>query len=475
MDLIKPEKRFIKSIFIYVPITTMQTSRTQDLTSGSITQSMLNLAYPLILGNLLQQGYNIADTFIIGRTLGAKALAAVGSSYTLMVFITSIFIGLCMGCSALFSMRYGAKDYENLRRTQAASLLITGSSTLIIFAFSCYYIQDIITLMQTPQELQDMTYDYLKIIFMGIWFVYLYNYYAYLLRALGNSLTPLIYLAVSVVLNIVLDIWFIVKLHYGIEGAAAATIISQAVSAIGLCFYCWKKVPETRLSRKDFKVSRQLLKQVFSYASLTCIQQSVMNFGILMVQGLVNSFGTAVVMAAFAAAVKIDSFAYMPVQDFGNAFSTFIAQNYGAGRHDRVEKGIKSAVTASVLFCLVISFIVCVFARELMLVFVQPQEAEILAVGVQYLRIEGTFYCGIGCLFLLYGLYRAVRKPEMSVVLTVISLGTRVVLAYILSAIPGIGVVGIWVSVPIGWFLADCTGFAYYWMKRRAILGQGGN
>ena len=221
----------------------MQTSRTQDLTSGSITQSMLNLAYPLILGNLLQQGYNIADTFIIGKTLGAKALAAVGSSYTLMVFITSIFIGLCMGCSALFSMRYGAKDYESLRRTQAASLLITGSSTLIIFAFSCYYIQDIITLMQTPQELQDMTYDYLKIIFMGIWFVYLYNYYAYLLRALGNSLTPLIYLAISVVLNIMLDIWFIVKLHYGIEGAAAATIISQAVSAIGLCFYCWKKVP----------------------------------------------------------------------------------------------------------------------------------------------------------------------------------------------------------------------------------------
>ena len=165
----------------------------------------------------------------------------------------------------------------------------------------------------------------------------------------------------------------------------------------------------------------------------------------------------------------------MPVQDFGNAFSTFIAQNYGAGRHDRVERGIKSAVTAFVLFCLVISFIVCVFARELMLIFVQPQETEILAVGVQYLRIEGTFYCGIGCLFLLYGLYRAVRKPEMSVVLTVISLGNRVVLAYILSAIPAIGVVGIWVSVPIGWFLADCTGFVYYWMKRKVILGQGGN
>ena len=418
----------------------MQTSRTQDLTSGSITQSMLNLAYPLILGNLLQQGYNIADTFIIGRTLGAKALAAVGSSYTLMVFITSIFIGLCMGCSALFSMRYGAKDYESLRRTQAASLLITGTSTLIIFVFSCYYIQDIITLMQTPQELQDMTYDYLKIIFMGIWFVYLYNYYAYLLRALGNSLTPLIYLAISVVLNIVLDIWFIVKLHYGIEGAAAATIISQAVSAMGLCFYCWKKVPETRLSRKDFKVSRQLMKQVFSYASLTCVQQSVMNFGILMVQGLVNSFGTAV-MAAFTAAVKIDSFAYMPVQDFGNAFSTFTAQNYGF-----------------------------LFAPQLMQIFISPEETEIIRIGTEYLRIEGSFYLGIGYLFLWYGFYRAVCKPEMSIILTILSLGTRVVLAYALAAIPSIGVHGIWWAIPIGWALADVYGWMYYWRKNKEIL-----
>ena len=419
----------------------MQTSRTQDLTSGSITQSMLNLAYPLILGNLLQQGYNIADTFIIGKTLGAKALAAVGSSYTLMVFITSIFIGLCMGCSALFSMRYGAKDYESLRRTQAASLLITGSSTLIIFAFSCYYIQDIITLMQTPQELQDMTYDYLKIIFMGIWFVYLYNYYAYLLRALGNSLTPLIYLAISVVLNIMLDIWFIVKLHYGIE---------------------------TRLSRKDFKVSRQLMKQVFSYASLTCVQQSVMNFGILMVQGLVNSFGTAV-MAAFTAAVKIDSFAYMPVQDFGNAFSTFTAQNYGAGKNARILKGIKSAFGITTLFCLLLSLAIFLFAPQLMQIFISPEETEIIRIGTEYLRIEGSFYLGIGYLFLWYGFYRAVCKPEMSIILTILSLGTRVVLAYALAAIPSIGVHGIWWSIPIGWALADIYGWIYYWRKNKEI------
>ena len=447
----------------------MQTSHTKDLTTGSITQRMLCLAYPLILGNLLQQGYNIADTLIIGQTLGAKALAAVGSSYTLMVFITSIFIGLCMGCSALFSMSYGAKDHVRLKRTQAASLFITGIATLLIFLFSTGCIHQIIQWLQTPAELQKMTYDYLKITFIGIWFIYLYNYYAYLLRALGNSFTPLVYLAISVILNIALDLLFILQLNYGIAGAAAATVISQAVSAIGLWLYCWRKIPETRLNAKDFKLNLPLIKQVFSYASLTCIQQSVMNFGILMVQGLVNSFGTSV-MAAFTAAVKIDSFAYMPVQDFGNAFSTFTAQNYGAGKQERIRQGIKKAFWMSSLFCLCLSAVIFLATPQLMLIFISPEEKEIIQIGVEYLRIEGSFYIGIGYLFLWYGFYRAVCKPEMSIILTILSLGTRVALAYFLAAIPSIGVHGIWWSIPIGWALADIYGQFYYWRKKRSLL-----
>ena len=194
-----------------------------------------------------------------------------------------------------------------------------------------------------------------------------------------------------------------------------------------------------------------------------------MNLGILMVQGLVNSFGP-VVMAAFAAAVKIDAFAYMPVQDFGNAFSTFIAQNYGAKESARIRAGLKSAVCISMAFCVVISALVFVFARPLMAIFVDAGETEVILEGVRYLRIEGAFYCGIGCLFLLYGLYRALGKPGMSVVLTVISLGTRVALAYLLSAIPAIGVTGIWWSVPIGWGLADLVGLLYYKTKKQALL-----
>ena len=445
-----------------------------DLTTGSITGTMLRFALPMITGNLLQQFYNIADTLIVGRYLGVQALAAVGAAYALMSFLTSILLGLCMGSGAVFSLRYGEKNERMLKSSMFVSFVLVAAVALVLNTAVFLFIDPIMYLLCVPVEIYGLMREYLWVIFFGISAVFLYNYFACLLRAVGNSFIPLVFLGISALLNVGLDLVFVLVFKWGVAGAGAATVVSQFVSGIGICLYTYLKMPEFRINRSYMKMDRKVLAEISGFSFLTCVQQSVMNFGILMVQGLVNSFG-AVVMAAFAAAVKIDSFAYMPVQDFGNAFSTFIAQNYGAGRHDRVEKGIKSAVTASVLFCLVISFIVCVFARELMLVFVQPQEAEILAVGVQYLRIEGTFYCGIGCLFLLYGLYRAVRKPEMSVVLTIISLETRVVLAYILSAIPGIGVVGIWVSVPIGWFLADCTGFAYYWMKRRAILGQGGN
>ena len=445
-----------------------------DLTTGSITGTMLRFALPMITGNLLQQFYNIADTLIVGRYRGVQALAAVGAAYALMSFLTSILLGLCMGSGAVFSLRYGEKNEGMLKSSMFVSFVLVAAVALVLNTAVFLFIDPIMYLLCVPVEIYGFMREYLWVIFFGISAVFLYNYFACLLRAVGNSFIPLVFLGISALLNVGLDLVFVLVFKWGVAGAGAATVVSQFVSGIGICLYTYLKMPEFRINRSYMKMDRKVLAEISGFSFLTCVQQSVMNFGILMVQGLVNSFG-AVVMAAFAAAVKIDSFAYMPVQDFGNAFSTFIAQNYGAGRHDRVEKGIKSAVTASVLFCLVISFIVCVFARELMLVFVQPQEAEILAVGVQYLRIEGTFYCGIGCLFLLYGLYRAVRKPEMSVVLTIISLETRVVLAYILSAIPGIGVVGIWVSVPIGWFLADCTGFAYYWMKRRAILGQGGN
>ncbi len=436
-------------------------AHTLDLTQGPITGTMLRFALPMIAGNLLQQCYNIADTLIVGRFLGADALAAVGSSYTLMTFLTSIFSGLCMGCGAFFAICRGRRDDARLRQGIFLSFSMIALLTAALWAAVCLWTHPILRLLQVPTAVYGLMYDYLTLIFWGIAATFLYNFFACLLPAVGNSAVPLLFLGIAAVLNIVLDLFCVLVLDLGVAGAAAATAIAQWASGAGLLAYTLLKMPHLRVHRADCRLNRALAAELARFSLLTCLQQSVMNFGILMVQRLVNSFGAAV-MAAFAAAVKIDSFAYMPVQDFGNAFSTFIAQNHGAGKTRRIQDGIRSAVRVCLFFCIPVSALVFLFARPLLTLFISPGEAEILRIGAEYLRIEGAFYCGIGVLFLLYGLYRALERPGMSLALTVISLGTRVGLAYLLAAVPGIGVVGIWWSVPIGWFLADAAGVLYY-------------
>ena len=440
----------------------------RDLTTGRITATMVRFAVPMIVGDLLQQLYNVVDTLIVGKFVGRDALAAVGSSYTLMTVLTSILLGLCMGSGTVFSIYYGAKNNERLKKSAYTSFIMIAVCAVILSVIVFAFVDPIMAFLQVPGEVYQMMRNYLMIIFTGIAATFLYNFFAFLLRALGNSVVPLAFLAVSAVMNIVLDLVFVLVFDMGVEGAAIATVFSQYVSGVGLAVYTLVKHKELRPGGGIYE--KGLLRELADFSFLTCLQQSIMNFGILMVQGLINSFGI-VVMAAFAAAVKIDSFAYMPVQDFGNAFSIFIAQNYGAGEKERIKKGIAAAFKISAVFSIAISAVVCLFAKPLMLIFIQPHETEVLAVGMQYLRVEGAFYIGIGWLFLFYGLYRAVRKPGMSVVLTIISLGTRVVLAYTLSAVPSIGVLGIWASVPIAWFLADATGFLYYIrMRKRGMI-----
>ena len=444
----------------------------RDLTSGKITGNLLKFAFPLMIGNLLQQCYNVADTWVVGQFLGSDALAAVGSSYTLMTFLTSILLGLCMGSGAAFSMQYGKKDYERLKCCMFESFVLIAGIALFVNLVVFLGLDGIVWLLQTPAEIVGLMKEYLWVIFWGLVAIFLYNYFANLLRAVGNSVVPLVFLGTSAVLNVVLDLVCVLVFHWGVAGAAIATVFSQYVSGIGIWIYTWVRFPELRPEKRHMCWDRGILKQITNLSLLTCVQQSIMNFGILMVQGLINSFGT-VVMAAFAAAVKIDSFAYMPVQDFGNAFSTFVAQNYGAEKPERIRKGVKSAVLSAFVFCVIVSTLVCVFARPLMELFIHPTETEIIRVGVEYLRIEASFYIGIGLLFLLYGFYRAMNRPGMSVVLTVISLGTRVALAYLLSAVPWIGVTGIWVSVPIGWLLADLVGVFVYKKMRKSMFGKG--
>lgn len=381
-------------------------SRKDGLTAGPITKNMLLFALPLMCGNLLQQMYNLADTWVVGRFLGADALAAVGSSYTLMVFLTSILLGLCMGSGAAVSMDYGSGAAREMRRSVFLSFLLIASASIVLNVLAYVFLDPILCLLQVPPEVLPLMKTYLRIIFAGIFAVFLYNYYACLLRAVGNSVMPLVFLAVSSVLNVGLDLFFVIVLKWGVAGAASATVTAQYVSGLGLACYTLGCFPSLRPKKEDCRCSRFSLGRILNLSLMTCLQQSIMNFGILMIQGLV------------------------------------------------------------------ISLLVVLFAEPLMSLFIDPAETAIIAAGVTYLRIEGSCYIGIGILFLLYGYYRAINRPLMSVILTIASLGTRVALAYGLASLPAVGVTGIWAAIPIGWALADIIGIWFYFRTRSAVCAE---
>ena len=427
----------------------------QDLTRGPVMRSMLLFAIPMILGDLLQQCYNVADTLIVGRFVGTDALAAVGSSYTLMTFLTSILLGLCMGSGALFSMHFGRRDGEGLRESLVSSFVLIAVVTVVLNAASFACLDLIRVFLQVPDQVlgadAQLSGHHLYR-HPGHLFVQLLR----LLPAGGGQQrgAPGVSGGVGAAEH---RPGPVVRPGAGAQRGRRRRSHRHLPVRLGHrhpALYPGPAAASSGALGRHLHIRAACLREVASYSFLTCIQQSVMNLGILMVQGLVNSFGPTI-MAAFAAAVKIDSFAYLPVQDFGQRlFHLHRPELRAAKQSGRIRAGLKGAVAASMGFGVVLSALVWVFAAPLMGLFVEAGEAAVIAEGVLYLHIEGAFYCGIGCLFLLYGLYRALGKPGMSVVLTVISLGTRVALAYLLSATP-LGVTGIWWSVPIGWALAD--------------------
>ena len=364
-----------------------------------------------------------------------------------------------MGVSVLLSQFYGAKELEKMKETIITATIVIGFVTIILMIVSLMFIDNILALFNMPQQLIEDSKSYLIIILVGLLFTYVYNLGTALLRAIGDSKRPLYFLIISSVINIFLDLIFVINLNLGVKGVALATIIAQGVSAILVVIYISKKVTFIKFTIKDIKFKKESFLLVIRYSVLTSIQQSIMNLGILIVQGLVNSFGV-VVMAAFAAAVKIDSFAYMPVQDFGNAFSTYVAQNKGANLEERIIDGIKSAGKVIIIFSIITTSLVLIFSKNLMLLFVNKDESEVIRIGVEYISIVAIFYFLIGFLFMFYGLFRGLGELKTSILLTIASLGTRVILAYILAETI-LMEKGIWFSVPIGWALADTIGIIF--------------
>lgn len=429
----------------------------RDLTRGNIRKGLILFSLPLIAGNLLQQCYNIVDTWVVGRFLGSVALAAVGSAFSLMTLLTSLLLGLCMGSGVVMSQLYGQGDREGLRRAMGNAFVGIAAAALALELAAFALLDSLLAWMRVPAEAAADLRGYLAVVFWGIGFTFLYNFFATALRSVGNSAAALWFLLCATIINIVLDLWFVTGLGWGVEGAALATVIAQAASAAGIVLYFLLKMGDLRPGLRHLKPDGGLLKRIAVVSVLTGAQQSIMNFGILMIQSLVNSFGVNV-MAAFAAGVKIDAFAYAPAQDFANGFATFVAQNAGAGRADRVKRGLREAAMMSLGFCALVSAVVGIFAAPLLTIFIDPSQSDVLAVGVHYLRTEGLCYVGIGLLFLLYATYRGLERAGMSIVLTVISLGLRVVLAYWLA--PSWGLDAVWWAIPIGWAVADAVGLA---------------
>ena len=429
--------------------------------------NLLTITIPIALQNLISFATSMMDTIMLGRADDTGVFLSASSLANQPFFILSLVCFGLAGASTVLSAQYwGKRDTASIRSIYSIILKVAFViSTLMALAVLIF-----------PQAVMGIYSNNDEIIAAGISYLRIIGF-AYILFGLSNTMICCIrsieLVKISVVVNItsfctnVFLNWVLIFGNLGapalgIRGAAIATVISQYISGIGLMIYVYIHYPELRLKYEDTNFVKRTAYDIAILSGMTCLQQSVMNFGILMVQGIVNSFGTKI-MAAFAVSVKIDTIAYMPVQDFGNAFSTFIAQNFGAGKYDRIKDGIKKALKSVVLFCIFISAIVFIFAKPLMMIFVNAESTEIINIGVQYLRIEGACYIGIGILFMLYGYYRAINKPSMSVVLTVISLGIRVVLAYVLSRV--IGVVGIWWSIPIGWFIADAVGICFYLFK----------
>lgn len=439
-----------------------------DMTTGRPMKVIAAYALPLLAGNLMQQLYNVVDTIVVGRFVGSDALAAVGSSFTVFVLVNSVIIGLCMGAGVVVARHYGAKDYASLRATVATSAAFLLFVTLLLTALAQIFLPPLLTVYRMPQEIRGDAQDYLRILFSCLLFTCCYNAAAFLLRAVGDSRSPLIFLILSMLLNVGLDLLFVLAFGMRVRGVALATIIAQGISALCAMAYAGKKLDFLRGMSWRPVLTREILAPVARFSIFTGLQQSIMNLGGLLVQGLVNSYGIAA-MAAFAACGKIDAFIHLPVQDFGGALATFVAQNLGARRADRVRSGLRFTVAAVVAYCAVVSALVLLLKDSLLTIFIDPGEAAVLAIGGRYLSVVACFYAGIGILAIFYGYYRGVGRPQLSLALTIVSLGTRVATAYALSAVFGV-VDTIWWAIPLGWGLADLVGLTFYFtFGRRAV------
>jgi putative MATE family efflux protein len=419
-----------------------------NMTQGNIPNQIIGFAIPMILGNLFQLTYNAVDSIIVGRYAGEAELAAIGTANPIMNIVIFFIIGICLGASILMSEFFGAGDIAKLKReistTMIAGILFTIVITLVGFISTPL----ILKLIQTPYEIIGMSSNYLRIIFCGLIFTFLYNVYASTLRSIGDSKTPIYFLIISSVLNGCLDMVFVAGMGMGVEGAGLATVIAEAVSCILCIVYVNKKVPLLRMKKAEFVFDKSLIGRTVNYSWATAMQQTVLQLGKVFIQGAVNPLGVDSI-AAFNAVSRVDDFAFTPQQSIAQAMTVFIAQNRGACKEERIKEGFKKTLYIELGYWFILMIVVLVGAKSMMSLFVTNSASNVVALGSTYLKYMAFFYLLPAFTNWLQGYFRGMGNMKVTFYSTSIQMFFRVVFAYMF--IRFVGFTGIAYACFGGW------------------------
>lgn len=421
---------------------------TKDLTKGKIMPLLVGFTIPLVLGNLFQLTYNAVDSIIVGQFVGKEALAAVGICNPVMTLMILFLNGLCMGASILMGTQFGAKDYNKLQR-QISTTMLSGTVFSAILSLCCIiFSRAILKLLQVDPSIMDLTVSYMRIIFLGLIFTFLYNFFSSTLRALGDSQTPLYFLIASSLLNIFGDLFFVIVLKMGSNGCAISTVISEMMCCVFCIIYIQKRVEILRLGRKWLVFDNSLLKKTISYGWVSAMQQATVQLGKIGIQAIVNTMGVSVA-AAFAVVNRIDDFAYTPEQNIGHAMTALMAQNKGANEKKRMKEGFKCGMVLEFIYGIILFAVCFILARPLMLLFVKDE--EVILHGVKYLRLISFMYILPAATNGIQGYFRGIGDLKITLLSSFINMGVRVIAAIPLVLVMGIGIEALPLSYLAGW------------------------
>ena len=430
----------------------------KDFTSGPVGRQIILFSLPIILGNFVMQLYQIVDSAVVGRYLGKEALAAVGASTPVVFAVVAMVIGVGSGASVVISQYFGAKQYDKVRLTSDTLHIFLLGAGLIIALVGIFFSEAIFRLIALPEELIPLAASYLRIYLGGVFLLFGFNTVAAILRGVGDSKTPLYFLLISAVLNVGLDFLFILGFDWGVAGAAWATVIAQGLAYFASIWYINSGKSIFHIDLFHLKFDRKIFRQCINYGLPTGVQQSFVAFGMVALMGIVNGWGTDVI-AGYSAAIRVDNLAVIPSMNFAMALTSFTGQNVGAGRMDRVRRGLKMTLLYSSLTCLAITAVIVLFGPDILRIF--TNDSAVVHVGTEYLVIVSSFYLVFSAMFVVNGMLRGAGAVILPMFSTLVSLwAVRIPAAMWLSHL--MGEQGIWWAVPFGWSVGLAIVYGYY-------------